>query len=270
MATVKIENSKSGWQFTPWETAYSVIIYLRCTILLIVIFLVFLPLSFLFGKHVYDEWLRKAARLFLRFAGVKVRSVRGLENIQPDEPYIVTPNHVNMLDPFIYQGYFPYLLRGLEKKENFRIPIWGQWMRAVGQIEVDRENPKKAVQSMREVARVLREERTSVMVAPEGTRTPNGRLQPFKRGPFKTAAEAGVRILPMCCKGLYDINRKGDWRVKPGHLDIIFGKPLGPPNHSLESQKNIITELRRWMLEQLGEQDAYPEATSKHLASSFD
>ncbi len=268
--TIEVRNGKATWHFTPWETVYSIVIYLRCTILLILIFVVFLPLSFLFKKPVYDEWLRKASRVFLRFAGVRVQRIIGLENIQPNEPYILTPNHVNMLDPFIYQGYFPYLLRGLEKKENFKIPIWGQWMRAVGQIEIDRENPKKAVESMREVARVLREERTSVMVAPEGTRTPNGRLQPFKRGPFKTAAEAGVRILPMCCKGLYDINRKGDWRVKPGHLDVIFGKPLGPPNHSMESQKKISAELRRWMLEQLDEQDASPETTSRQSTSSSD
>ena len=107
---------------------------------------------------------------------------------------------------------------------------------------------------MKEVSRVLREEKTCVMVAPEGTRTPNGRLQPFKRAPFRTAADAGVRILPMCCKGLYQINRKGDWRIKPGTIEITFGEPLGPPSHSMESQKLISAELRRWMLEQLGEE----------------
>jgi 1-acyl-sn-glycerol-3-phosphate acyltransferase len=255
-------NESSQWDFSVWETVYAVLIYIRCLILLVAIFAVFIPLSLIFNKSMYDEWLRKAARLFLRFAGVKVRSVSGLENIKPDEVYIVTPNHVNFLDPFIYQGYYPHLLRGLEKKENFRIPIWGQWMRAVGQIEIDRENPRKAIESMNEVARVLHDERTSVMVAPEGTRTPNGKLQPFKRGPFKTAAAAGVRILPMCCKGLYNINRKGDWRVKPGQLDIVFGKPLGPPNDSIESQKAISAELRRWMLDQLDEQDSFPETTS--------
>lgn len=258
---VEIGDNKAVWHFTAWETARSLLIYFRCTFLLALMFLVFLPLSLLFKKPVYDEWLRKASRLFLQFAGVNVTSVKGLQNIQPGEPYILAPNHVNMLDPFIYQGYFPYLLRGLEKKENFKIPIWGPWMRAVGQLEIDRENPKKAVESMKEVARVLREEKTSIMVAPEGTRTPNGRLQPFKRGPFRTAAEAGVRIMPMCSKGLYEINRKGDWRIKPGHLEIVFGKPLGPPGSSAQSQKAVSTELRRWMLEQLGEEDAYPTST---------
>ncbi len=244
--------------FTRWQTAYSLFIYARCAILLVLVFIVFFPLSLVFKKPVYDEWLRKTSRLFLRCAGVRVRRVTGLENIHSDEPYILTPNHVNFLEPFVYQGYFPNLLRGLEKKENFKIPIWGQWMRAVGQIEVDRGNPKKAIENMKEVTRVLREERTTVMVAPEGTRTPNGKLQPFKRGSFKTAAEAGVRILPMCCIGLYAINRKGDWRIKPGTLDIVFGKPLGPPESSIESQNNLSAELRSWMLAQLGEEDAYP------------
>lgn len=242
-------------RFTFWQTVHTVVIYMRCVPLLVVIFIIFIPLSFLFKKPVYDEWLRKASRFFLRVAGVRVRSVSGLENIRKGEPYVVTPNHVNFLDPFIYQGYFPYYLRGLEKKENFKIPVWGQWMRAVGQIEIDRENPKRAAESMKEVARILREERTSVMVAPEGTRTPDGRLQPFKRGPFKTAAEAGVRILPMCCKGLFAINRKGDWRVKPGFVDIVYGEPLGPPDDSHESQKTVSNELRKWMLEQLGQDD---------------
>ncbi|MEO8168192.1 MAG: lysophospholipid acyltransferase family protein [bacterium] len=252
--------AKSEWHFTTWEILYAGFIYVRCLAMLVLLFVVFIPLSLVFKKKVYDEWLRRASRMFLRIAGVQVH-VTGMENIVPGEPYILAPNHVNILDPFIYQGYFPYLLRGLEKKENFKIPIWGQWMRAVGQLEVDRGNPKKAAESMKEVARVLREERTSVMVAPEGTRTPNGRLQPFKRGAFRTAAEAGVRIMPMCCKGLYDINRKGDWRIKPGHLEIVFGKPLGPPDLTPHSQRAISSELRHWMLSQLGEEDFYPTST---------
>ena len=266
MSASTIEPSR--WEFSTWETVNSVLIYVRCLALLVPIFAVFIPLSFLFTKSIYDEWLRKTSRVFLRFAGVTVSRVQGLEHIKQGEPYIVTPNHVNMLDPFIYQGYYPFLLRGLEKKENFKIPIWGRWMRAVGQIEIDRENPKKAIESMKRVAGVLRDERTSVMVAPEGTRTPNGRLQPFKRGPFKTAAEAGVRILPMCCKGLYEINRKGDWRIKPGRIEIVFGAPLGPPTGSVESQNATSTELRRWMLEQLHETDAYPRSTSQASDSS--
>ncbi len=256
------ESEKREWRFSTREILHSWFIYIRCAPPLFIIVLIFLPMAFLFPKRVYDEWLRRVCKWFLRFAGVRVTSVEGVDNIQQDEPYILTPNHVNFFDPFIYQGYFPYLLRGLEKKENFKIPIWGPWMRAVGQIEIDRENPKKSIESMKEVARVLREERTCVMVAPEGTRTPNGNLQPFKRGPFKTAADAGVRILPMCSIGLYNINRKGDWRIKPGPLKIVFGKPLGPPTNSIESQKALSTELRRWMLEQLGEVDAYSEITS--------
>lgn len=245
----------SDWHFTPAETLRAIFIACRCVVVVTLIFVAFIPLSLLFKKRVYDGLLRRAARVFLRAAGVRVKNVTGLENIDPHEVYIVTPNHVNMLEPFIYQGYYPYLLRGVEKKENFKIPIWGQFMRAIGQIEIDRENVVKAVESMNEVARVLREEKTSVLILPEGTRTPDGRLQPFKRGPFKTAAVAGVRILPMCCKGLYAINRKGDWRIKPGDIEIIIGKPLGPPQASVESQQAISAELRRWMLEQLGEEE---------------
>lgn len=129
-------------------------------------------------------------------------------------------------------------------------------MRAIGQIEVDRQNTVKAIESMRKVARVLREENTSVLVLPEGTRTPNGKLQPFKRGPFRTAAEANVRILPMVCKGLYAINRKGDWRIKPGAIDLVFGEPLGPPGLDHQSQHELSERVRSWMLEQLGEENS--------------
>lgn len=241
------------WKFSTWETLRAAVLAVRSGVVLVLIFIVFLPLSFVFEKRIYNTALRYAARLFLRAAGVRVRRVSGLENIDPHETYIVTPNHVNFLEPFIYQGYYPHVLRGVEKKENFRIPIWGRFMRAMGQIEIDRENPAKAIASMKEVERVLREEHTSVLIIPEGTRTPDGRLQPFKRGPFKTAAEAGVRILPLCCKGLYAINRKGDWRIKPGTIEIVFGKPLGPPDASIESQHAVSAALRQWMLEQLEE-----------------
>ncbi|HXG00708.1 MAG TPA: lysophospholipid acyltransferase family protein [Bacteroidota bacterium] len=252
-SSTPVPQREDDWQFTLPETLYSTFIAARCLMVLALIFVVFLPLSFLFPKRVYDGWLRYAARFFLRCAGVRVRTIVGLEHIDPNEAYIVTPNHVNFLEPFIYQGYYPYLLRGVEKKENFRIPVWGRFMRAMGQIEIDREHPTKAIASMKEVERVLCEERTSVLILPEGTRTPDGRLQPFKRGPFKTAAEAQVKILPMCCKGLYAINRKGDWRIKPGEIDIVFGKPLGPPGPDIESQHEISSRLRAWMLEQLGQ-----------------
>ncbi len=236
----------------------SVFIYLKCGLFLTLMILVFFPAAFIFDKSVFDKWLRLSCRIFLPLAGIRVKSVTGIDNVAPNEPFIVTANHVNFLEPFIYQGYYPYLLRGLEKKENFRIPIWGRWMRAIGQIEVDRQNTSKAIESMKKVAQVLREEQTSVLVLPEGTRTPNGKLQPFKRGPFRTAAEAQVRILPMVCKGLYAINRKGDWRIKPGDIAIVFGEPLGPPGADQQSQHELSSRVRSWMLDELGQEEAYP------------
>lgn len=94
----------------------SLLIYLRCGVFFVFVVLVFFPAAFIFDKSVFDKWLRRACRVILRLAGVRVKNVTGLEHIRPGEPYIVTSNHVNFLEPFIYQGYYPYLLRGLEKK----------------------------------------------------------------------------------------------------------------------------------------------------------
>lgn len=254
----EISSSDSEWTFTPLETIRCVYIYIKCGLFLGLVVLVFFPAAFIFEKAAFNKWLSRSCRVFLRLAGIRVRSLRGIDQVPADEPFIVTSNHVNFLEPFIYQGYYPYLLRGLEKKENFKIPIWGRWMRAIGQIEVDRENTARAIESMKKVAQVLREEKTSVLVLPEGTRTPNGKLQPFKRGPFRTAADAHVRILPMVCKGLYAINRKGDWRIKPGDVQIVFGEPLGPPGHDAQSQHELSARVRAWMLGELGQQEAYP------------
>lgn len=175
--------------------------------------------------RVCDQRLDRWSRGLLRVAKVNVLTV-GREHIQPGESYVVMSNHQSHFDiPVIFQA-LGIPMRMVAKRELFRIPVMGPAMRYSGFIEVDRERRARAARSLVAARERLAQDRTSVWIAPEGTRSTTGELGKFKRGGFNLAIDARLRILPVIVDGSLGIHRAGDRQV---HKHQTVGVKIRPP-----------------------------------------
>jgi 1-acyl-sn-glycerol-3-phosphate acyltransferase len=164
------------------------------------------------------------SKIVLWLFGIKV-SVVGMEHLGAGKHFIYVANHASMFDIPAVMGNIPDEIRIVMKKELTRIPIFG-WALKVGHyITIDRDNPKDAMKSLDRAAEKIRNG-ASVLLFAEGTRTTDGKLQPFKRGAFALAVKSGVPIIPVTINGTYRIMKKGSWQVHPSHITIVLEKPI--------------------------------------------
>jgi|KBSSwiStaDraftv2_1062776.scaffolds.fasta_scaffold183772_2 1-acyl-sn-glycerol-3-phosphate acyltransferase len=163
--------------------------------------------------------------ILLRLGGVILR-VRGLENIDPQLPYIFMVNHQSNVDiPVLVQSLIPFQLRWIAKKELLRVPFFGWAMWATKHIIVDRSNPLDAVRSLgRAKERIAAG--VSIVVFPEGTRSRDGKLQRFKKGGFLLAVKTDTSIVPVTINGSRQVLPAGAWRLRPGTIEVIVDKPV--------------------------------------------
>jgi len=155
--------------------------------------------------------------------GVKY-DVEGLENIIPDETYVIVSNHRSFMDILIASAVFPYPFLWLAKDSLFRIPIIGQAMKILGYIPVEREKYISAHRSLMVVKEAL-EEGSSVWIFPEGTRTPKEVLGRFKRGAFIIAKETNRPLLPVTFYGTDKIFIT-PLRVRKNRVIVRIEKPI--------------------------------------------
>ncbi len=162
----------------------------------------------------------------VRVAGIKVE-VRGLENIQPSQSYIFMSNHVSNLDPPVFVPNIPGRCSVFFKKEVLRVPIFGKILKMAEMVPVDRHNREAAIESVHAAATVLNHG-LNMVIFPEGTRSRDGRLLPFKKGPFHLAMETGVPVLPVTLLGTYDCWPKGQFASRGGTTTVVFHPPIEP------------------------------------------
>jgi 1-acyl-sn-glycerol-3-phosphate acyltransferase len=175
-----------------------------------------------------NERLSRWARRLVEQAGVQL-TVSGLEHVVPGRPYVVMSNHQSHYDIPLLFRVFPGTIRMVAKTELFRVPVFGGAMRAAGFIEIDRSNRTRAFASLR-VARERLAEGISIWIAPEGTRSRTGELQPFKKGGFVLALETGLPIVPVAIVGSRDILPPHTSAVRKGaRVHIAFQPPITPP-----------------------------------------
>lgn len=199
------------------------------------------PWTFISGK--VDLLYRMAVGIGLfgvRLVGVKVEVV-GLDKLDWCRTYIFMCNHVSNLDPPIVIPVMPRRTSVLVKKELFRVPILGRAMRLADLVPVDRQNRESAIASLRSAAQVLRSG-VSMTIWPEGSRSRDGHLLPFKKGPFHLAKESGVPIVPITLVGTHEIWPKGEFAIHPGTATVIFHEPLNPAAYP--SQEDLINAVR--------------------------
>jgi len=180
----------------------------------------------------------------VRLGGIKVEVV-GSEKLDWRRTYIFMCNHASNLDPPIVIPVMRRRTSVLVKKELFRVPILGWGMRLTSLVPVDRRNREAAIASLHFAADVLRSG-VNMTIWPEGTRSPDGRLLPFKRGPFHLAKESGVPIVPVTVAGTHEIWPKGEFAIHPGTATVIFHEPINPAAYaSLEALIDAVRERIR-------------------------
>ncbi len=217
----------------------------------------FIPLTFIFsvsafiatlfdanGK-LYAAHARLWARLGLALNGVSV-TLSGAEHL-PDGPVIFMSNHQSNFDILSLLAKMPRQIHWIAKKELFDIPVFGPSMRRGGYIPLNRGDGRKALQSMDEAAETIRRGK-SVVLFPEGTRTQDGDLLPFKRGGFILARKAAVPVLPVTINGSGKINPANQIRLFSGNIHITLHPPIIVPPDLRRS------EAETWMMENVRKQ----------------
>ena len=179
-----------------------------------------------------DERARWFGRRVVEVLDVRLEA-SGAENV-PSRAVVYMSNHQSHLDiPMLYATLPSPTIRMLGKTELFRIPLWGRGLRAAEFIEVDRSNHGSAVQSIEQAARLLRDG-VSIYLAPEGTRSLDGRIGKLKKGGFHLALGTGAPIVPVAIRGTIDILPRGTRVMHTGkRVDVTIGSPIDVETQSI-------------------------------------
>jgi 1-acyl-sn-glycerol-3-phosphate acyltransferase len=193
---------------------------------------------------VFDNAPRWWSAAVLWATGIKVR-VHGMENAMSGEPHIFASNHVSWFDVPALARILPHY-KFVAKAELFKVPIFGKAMRAVGMIEIQRENRKAAFGAYEVAAERIRSG-ASVVVFPEGTRGHEYPLRPFKKGPFVLAIAAGVPIVPIIVHGTIEVMPKGSLWAHPGTIDVHLLEPVSTSGVDYDHREALMQTVRTRM-----------------------
>lgn len=199
-----------------------------------------LPLSYKTGK-LFHALSRGWARTILMTCGVRVR-VRGLEKIHAGQNYVYVSNHASMFDIPAILASIPDQIRIVYKKELEIIPIFGWGLKWGSYIGIDRGRGPEAMRSLEEAIGKIRNG-ASVLLYAEGTRTRDGKLQPFKRGAFNIAVKAGIPVVPLTINGTFPILPKGSIVVRPRPAELVLGDPIQVRGEGKEEEMRLMEEV---------------------------
>ena len=193
-----------------------------------------------YATAVFRGW----ARSLLLAAGIKPE-ISGLENIEPEESYILIANHQSHMDIPVLTCVLPVPLRIIAKKELFKIPFLGWGMKGVGMLSIDRSNRKKSIDTLKEAEEIIKTHVLSILAFPEGTRSDDGKIHPFKKGPFILAINTGLPLLPVSVSGTRKITPKGKISIHPGRVKVIIHPPVSTDNLTLGDRHKLVEDFQK-------------------------
>jgi 1-acyl-sn-glycerol-3-phosphate acyltransferase len=183
------------------------------------------------------------SRMILATAGATVK-VEGLERIDTSKPQVYVVNHLSAFDIPVLYTYLRFQFRILAKKELFRYPFMGWHLRRSGQIPVVLENPKASVRSLNLAVAAIRKG-NSLVIFPEGGRSPDGQLHSFMGGAFYAAVKAQVDVVPIALVGTYEMLKMNSYHIKPGSVQMIVGVPIPTVGMSIRDIAKITERARQ-------------------------
>ena len=181
------------------------------------------------GKYAYGI-TRLWTWIILIMGGIRLK-VAGLSHIDPKRQYIFMANHQSHIDiPILIQSLPAFQLRWIAKRELLWVPFFGWAMWAAKHITVDRSDRMDALDSLKK-AKERMKSGISLVIFPEGTRSSDGHLLPFKRGALLLAVRTQTPIVPVTISGSWAILPKGDWRIRRGQIEVTVGPPVSVKNY---------------------------------------
>ena len=214
-----------------------------CIVIATLVLGVFTLIAYPFDRRgkVGHRYARLWGKIALLANRVRVE-IEGMEHLNGKGPYIFMSNHQGSYDIFALLGHLPFQFKWLAKKELFSIPFFGWTMAAAGYISIDRGGTRETVEAMNEAAQKIRDG-MSVVIFPEGSRSPDGSIQPFKKGGFTLAIKSKVPIVPVAIVGSREIMPKGRFIVAPGKITIRIGPTIETKELGLQDWKALMGKV---------------------------
>lgn len=186
------------------------------------------------------EFAKARARTLAWMLGVEV-DVHGAEHVAEGGPFVLASNHQSHLDILCLLGFLPGETRFAAKKNLWRHPIMARILDTLEMVPIDREQPEQAIGALDRAAR----KRQSIVIFPEGTRSRNGSLQPFKKGAFALAIASGMPIVPVTCRGTRRLMPRGSrLTVVPGKVEIVLCPPIPTNDLRYEDRAALSSQVR--------------------------
>lgn len=215
------------------------VIFATLVLGLVVIFLSF----FVRSGNPMHKIARFWGRSILIVSRIKV-SVKWPADIDRSKSYIYMSNHQSNFDIPVLLGHLKVQFRWLAKMELFKIPIFGHAMRKAGYISIDRNKRESAFKSLKNAARKIKSG-VSVLIFPEGTRSRDGKIRPFKKGGFIMAIDSGAPIVPIVISGTRSIMTKGSIKINPGKVSVVVHQPIQTSVYTRETKEALMERVRR-------------------------
>lgn len=200
------------------------------------------------GVKLARKKLRWLSRIVLKSLGVKLRVIyknrKNINALEREKGIIFVCNHQSNLDIPVIVSALHIDVGFVAKKEMKSWPFFNIWMKRSKCVFLNRENPREGIKDIKEAVKVVKEG-YPIVIFPEGERTLDGEILRFKKGSFKLATETNGIIVPLTLKGTFDIQKRGEWKMKRNQLvTIIVGEPIYVDSLSNDEIKELSTKVR--------------------------
>jgi 1-acyl-sn-glycerol-3-phosphate acyltransferase len=195
-----------------------------------------------FFQNLWADWL-------LRTNGINLQ-LKGTENLKKEQFYILVSNHASILDIPAIISAAPFPVRFIAKNSLIWFPVFGWFLYIADHILIDRESAHSAFKSLKKASALLKKG-ISIIVFPEGTRSPDGELKEFKRGAFLLAQHSKFPVVPISISGTYDMLPRHGWCSWPGTINIRMGEPIPTRDLSHQESKDLMRRVRETIIENL-------------------
>lgn len=188
----------------------------------------------------YGAWMMKVGRTIL---GIDLE-VAGLDRLDRKTPCVFMSNHLSFLDAPLLVTVIDRPVRFVVKRFVFRVPVLGLGMRFAGYVPLDKAGVGEGRKKIARAVELIRDRGYSFLVYPEGTRSPEGKLLPFRRGGFFLALDAGATIVPVTIRGTYELMPRGARSIRKGKVRIVFHEPIAVSGYTAETMPELMERVR--------------------------